>query len=52
MLPEKRKKLIFTIIAIIAVIIVIIIMYNLAKFMHNRNVEEIVYDDPYPETYP
>ena len=51
MLPEKRKKLIFTIIAIIAVIIVIIIMYNLAKFMHNQNVEGKIYDDPYPETY-
>ena len=52
MLPEKRKNLIFMIIAVIGVIIVIIVMYNLAKYMRNRGVDTTVYDDPYPEVYP
>ena len=53
MLPEKRKKLIFTIVAIIGVILVIIIMYNLAKYMRNQGVETPEErDDAYPEVYP
>lgn len=51
MLPEAKKKLIFTIIAIIGVILVIIIMYNLAKFMKDRGKNEVIYDDPYPTIY-
>ncbi len=52
MLPEAKKKLIFTIVAIVGVIIVIIIMYNLAKYMKNHGESpEVVYDDPYPTVY-
>ena len=52
MLPEAKKKLIFTIVVIVGVIIVIIIMYNLAKFMKNHGESpEVVYDDPYPTIY-
>ena len=54
MLPEKKKELIIWGISIIGVILVIIIMYNFAKFMRGLGespTEEIVYDDPYPETY-
>ena len=53
MLPERRKKLIFTIVAIIGVVLVIIIMYNLAKYMRNQGVETPEErDDAYPEVYP
>ncbi len=53
MLPEKRKKLIFTIVAIIGVILVIIIMYNLAKYMRNQGTDlPEERDDAYPEVYP
>ncbi len=53
MLPERRKKLIFTIVAIIGVILVIIIMYNLAKYMRNQGTDTPEErDDAYKEVYP
>ena len=50
MLPEKRKELIILGASIVGVIIIIILMYNLAKFMHNRSKKLEAPDDAY-ETY-
>lgn len=51
MLPDRKKNLIIWIVSIIGVIIVIFLMYNLAKFMHNRSGNVVVADDTYPADY-
>lgn len=53
MLPEKKRKLIITIVSIIAIILVIILMYNLAKFMQNQSKinDTTTKDDAYPMVY-
>ena len=51
MLPEKRKELIILGASIIGVIIVILLMYNLAKFMHNRSEKLEAPDDAYDTYY-
>ncbi len=51
MLPDRKKNLIIWIISIVSVVIVILIMYNLAKFMHNRTGQIKVVDDIYPLEY-
>lgn len=51
MLPDRKKNLIIWVVSIIGVIIVIFLMYNLAKFMHNRSGNVVVADDTYPADY-
>ena len=51
MLPEKRKELIIFGASIVGVIIIIILMYNLAKFMHNRSEKLEAPDDAYDTYY-
>lgn len=51
MLPDRKKNLIIWVVSIIGVIIVIFLMYNLAKFMHNRSGNVVVADDAYPADY-
>lgn len=54
MLPEKRKKLIITIIAIVLILITILLLGKISSYIKNRNDENTVKEkrnDAYPSNY-